>query len=958
MKLAGLHVQNYGVLQDFTLERECFCGAPMIIYGPNEAGKSTLMSFIRGILFGFKGEGRKPVPVDGAAPGGWIYLEDSAGQVFRVQRSGKRGKLVVELPGGEKEGEGYLKNNLLGGVSPVLFKNVFSVGIDELRKMEDLKKEEVSAHIYGAGTGINPDRLARAASYLQNGARDLYNPRGRKQVINQLLDNIKETERKIRQLEREPARYRELKEDLSGLEEKQKNLNRRQKELQQRKKQLESLLNARGPWLKMQNTRARLDDIQAKSTAAGNEIESQRAAIKALGSEKNLFLEKKQKISEEEARLEQLEAQVKEQLADLGPGWDEEKVLPLDLFLALYRQVEGYEEKFSKCRENINQAEQHVKYCSRDAAACKKDLGDIDKKLDAFAAKGDISLQEKESALEELNGILQERERLQTVLHGDRQRSDDLNSRKEFIERSLEDLQNSRKPAWTCLFFAAVGGAAFYVLGFNPAGFISFAGGAVLALVLGLRCKKWNDAVSARQEQVREERKKISREQEQLEHAVGNKEEDLNNIEYRKQELTCKLDFSPGFTREELNHARRELEREKRKQLEKEQLENQKEKTRKVLEQLQNELKCAGEKQEECMEELNQLNSEWQNFCREKGLPQLGPRDMTAFLNLAGKARETINKMKLCREEKSRLEEYVNNYVQRLNSTAAALQKETTGIENAGELAAVLEKLVEEHDEVMNTQKQLQDWLEETREHLLSIAGGAGALDKLLAELDQTSREENNEEMDDINEELKKSGEHLEQLNKDIAEKNVELRELENSEELSRARQQKVVLEEQLAYSVRQWRVYTLCSALLSAARQKYERERQPSVLKKASLYIEPVTGGRYNRVITPVGAPDQLEVEQPAGERVKAGDLSRGAANQLYLSLRLSLARHYSSTVWPLPVMLDDVMVDFDPGRLAGAVNILKKITPHHQVLFFTCHKHVLDLIAEVIPEYTCVSL
>ena len=51
MKLLELHINGFGKIHDRTIS---FSDGINVIYGRNEAGKSTLHTFIRGMLFGME----------------------------------------------------------------------------------------------------------------------------------------------------------------------------------------------------------------------------------------------------------------------------------------------------------------------------------------------------------------------------------------------------------------------------------------------------------------------------------------------------------------------------------------------------------------------------------------------------------------------------------------------------------------------------------------------------------------------------------------------------------------------------------------------------------------------------------------------------------------------------------------------------------------------------------------
>jgi uncharacterized protein YhaN len=92
--------------------------------------------------------------------------------------------------------------------------------------------------------------------------------------------------------------------------------------------------------------------------------------------------------------------------------------------------------------------------------------------------------------------------------------------------------------------------------------------------------------------------------------------------------------------------------------------------------------------------------------------------------------------------------------------------------------------------------------------------------------------------------------------------------------------------------------------------------------------------------------------VERADGVRLAPQLLSRGAAEQLYLSMRFALVREYATHVDPLPVVFDDIFVNFDPGRSRTSLRALRELCATHQVLLFTCHPHLVKQVEETVPE------
>ena len=117
------------------------------------------------------------------------------------------------------------------------------------------------------------------------------------------------------------------------------------------------------------------------------------------------------------------------------------------------------------------------------------------------------------------------------------------------------------------------------------------------------------------------------------------------------------------------------------------------------------------------------------------------------------------------------------------------------------------------------------------------------------------------------------------------------------------------------------------------------------------------MTEGRYARVIAPLDGGD-IQVERADGVRLSPQLLSRGTAEQLYLAMRLALVREYANHVDPLPVVFDDIFVNFDPGRSRTTFKAIRDMCTTHQVLLFTCHPHLVKQVEEVVPEATVFPL
>ncbi|GAC1357749.1 MAG: hypothetical protein NVSMB47_10820 [Polyangiales bacterium] len=146
-----------------------------------------------------------------------------------------------------------------------------------------------------------------------------------------------------------------------------------------------------------------------------------------------------------------------------------------------------------------------------------------------------------------------------------------------------------------------------------------------------------------------------------------------------------------------------------------------------------------------------------------------------------------------------------------------------------------------------------------------------------------------------------------------------------------------------LRSDVERWNVLTLAEEILRASIRRFELDHQPELLASASRLIADMTGGRWTRVVRRIGGA--LLLERAGGEPVGPELLSTGTREQLYLALRLAYVEHYGRRAEPLPLVLDDVLVNFDAARTAATLGALARFAANAQVVLFTCHASLVEL-------------
>ena len=129
---------------------------------------------------------------------------------------------------------------------------------------------------------------------------------------------------------------------------------------------------------------------------------------------------------------------------------------------------------------------------------------------------------------------------------------------------------------------------------------------------------------------------------------------------------------------------------------------------------------------------------------------------------------------------------------------------------------------------------------------------------------------------------------------------------------------------------------------VITEAAEEAHRDFAPHVGRFLSGHIAHVTGGRYSDMhLDPTTL--ELRVEVPETRRLEEiGKLSRGTRAAAYLLLRVGLAQHMSSMHEPVPLILDDPLVELDGARKEHFLNLLLQLASDVQIVLFTKDKAI----------------
>ncbi len=263
------------------------------------------------------------------------------------------------------------------------------------------------------------------------------------------------------------------------------------------------------------------------------------------------------------------------------------------------------------------------------------------------------------------------------------------------------------------------------------------------------------------------------------------------------------------------------------------------------------------------------------------------------------------------------------------------------GCESEEQLLEMLE-LKHEHE-------KLNKQLTEFNERIRAVIGGAMPYEAIARLLDGAGADELEKRWDAIQQRTQQAELRVTQLHQRQGELGQEMKSLAADSRLAEAKLEFACLENQLKACSAHWQTLAATTNLLDKVCEVYETERQPETLREASAFLNQLTDGKYVRVWTPLGK-NQLRIDNANGQALPLEVLSRGTREAVFIALRLSLAAAYARRGVTIPLVLDDVLVNFDSVRAESAAKVLRDFaTLGHQVIMFTCHEHIMKVFCNI---------
>jgi uncharacterized protein YhaN len=337
VKIVGWHVDGFGTLRDYDVDG--LGDGVTLISGENEAGKSTLLGFLRAMLFGFPKKStraRQYPPLRGGGHGGQIIVSDNDGRTWTIARNADRKDgLSVTGAGGVTADEAQLRH-LLGGADEKLFNSVFAFDLGELTGFDSLDAGGIRERIFSAGITGAGRSARRVIDELDKGADGLLKQGAGKAQINNLVRALEAVDADLRTARERDERYLELgaqERDIAG------ELDRLSPELErlrQRKALLEALVQSRPEW--HERTRL-LNELSALPSTTDTAL-PQRVA--ELVVELTRQRTREEQLAGLETNVTRMHARRGEALQRLGTDWTIERALAFDDSIAVRDEVRSW----------------------------------------------------------------------------------------------------------------------------------------------------------------------------------------------------------------------------------------------------------------------------------------------------------------------------------------------------------------------------------------------------------------------------------------------------------------------------------------------------------------------------------------------------------------------------------------------------------------------------------------
>jgi uncharacterized protein YhaN len=247
--------------------------------------------------------------------------------------------------------------------------------------------------------------------------------------------------------------------------------------------------------------------------------------------------------------------------------------------------------------------------------------------------------------------------------------------------------------------------------------------------------------------------------------------------------------------------------------------------------------------------------------------------------------------------------------------------------------------------------RRLEDEHRNCETELLTLSGGLDA-DRFAAEVEQADADLLGPTIERLDAELEGLQTQWEAVNRTIVEEEHALERMNGDDRAAAAAATIQTTMARLQGDVTRYSTLRLAAAILTRGIERYREKSQGPVLARASQLFAGLTCGSFAGLqIDDEGDGPVVKGVRPDGRFVGVGGMSSGSHDQLYLALRLASLESWLQAHEPIPFIVDDILLNFDDLRALAALQALVELSRQTQVLFFTHHRHLVDLALAHLP-------
>ncbi len=978
MKITDLQLQQYGIYQNVSWKPAQ--NQLVVVMGENESGKTTLLHFIRDMLFGYRRgmwQGRQ---------GSLGFLRKN-GESWRVHRKEKnswfedaRGKQYAEeLP--------YVWWH---GLNRAMYEKIFALGLEDLQGAAFLSQEDVRSRFFMIQDG---DRLADAKKQLRNQMDELLSSSVKgKRKINQLMERRRTVHAELDALSLQENTFSELQKKLKDIQKEVADTGTRMERKKEEDRALEKKLgawkyyirareikrqlllseqvklfpkNGKDQWNQLMSRMEVLHDQKVKLQKKLDEYRPKTKEeiipwVDASDALEKLYTDLGQwnQVQEDLNELKEEKARWQEEFSRMGciiPLW--ERRLSPEEELSLVDWDEG-----RKLAQSVSVRENELHFWKQREPV-----------IEESGVEKEVAPQQTEEDWQAFEKNVNEAE---SLLHSEIDLREELNA--------LRQEKDTSYTIWFwlgmgCAFVAASGVAAFYMA---YAGItILYAAGVTLAAAVSLfllnryvvHKKEKNIAdIQKELEQVRVRKETLSA---NFPIKLPEKEDDLKMFHNALQQKRTEF-YNAQAKVQAFSWKLESLQRQK----------NEHKKWEKEGEALQAEKKRVDEAWQQWLtanhlpytsaDNLSKLQEGWQKLYAAQGAGKIidvriektqelldsfvrralaiirkSGMDLDAVPDTISRIYKENRKRNVQWEviaEKNRQHEVYQKEMEQLNNQWTSCQKSMEALfslvnaKNAEEFA---ERVTahEQHD-------QLKKELESVRKDIRLYSGGEEEFQTLWQALESGEYDKWMRSHKALADQIEADQVRVGELQKQQGAVENEIYRLANDNRITHALQEQEEVEAEIKHALEEWLTCMYSMHFLQEAQHQYESGRQPQIVSQANEFLQAMTAKRYSLAVSEDGK-SIYTIDQMSNKK-DAKFWSSGTGDQVYLALRLAMVLSFERQLEALPVVLDDIFVRFDEARQRQTLRFLMDLAKEQQIFLFTCHAQTMRIAEDVGKE------